>query len=650
MVEAQKGLEARASTLGEQYKNLKRVMNTDVSDIEKQRQMHKELEDGQALEVDEKLSMSLEDKMAGVIQRGMKRALGRAIRKAILAKMNIAAQLIQNLVRKKANEGLSYDRGVRLTLATKVQKLFRGQGGKDIAKQMGLKQAIKNATDLLVRVARGMLARSKTRRKRLFIRSVALAKEEVSLEQLSPDDLDYLADIVENYIKDYTAAIPMEAMTILRAIFYMMNGQEDEDVTVDNAGFVETVSLYPNDAGWNGYRLLLRRKGRFLRRIRQLVDYISIPSPRKLVFDDVCLKHLNIVQRRLNPIKLNVLDKRSKKILMHFYNYIINVKISFDLQSEFPEYFIPVQPNWFRLSLRYQLAYQNALATQSVNNYVKIKIDAIREKYKEKGKAWKHVFIAAEKNKEDLKANEERVLKVLANCEAHEKAFKIEEDMRMVIIDGFMDAREVGVQVSKRDFDAFFLKEGDTASEARISEMRLAVDRAELLFLQSQNSRYFALKSKVRDLKARDFSTVLKMGETRALCKREGMILGGLMVLQEVWEDFVNSIGGMQYVKDLKDSELKYYLDTRKEVETLLVERRGILLAREAEIAYQFKRCADIAHEARLGEFHNTWDVPTDMEKAAEKLEDKECRGRDADLDAKAARAAKRLRIPAGKS
>ena len=99
----------------------------DVADLEKQQIMHRSLEDGQALEEDELKAQGLEDHMACVIQRSMKRALGRSIRRAIIAKQHSAAQKLQNFVRKKANEGLAYERGIRYTLAIKVQKRWRGR-------------------------------------------------------------------------------------------------------------------------------------------------------------------------------------------------------------------------------------------------------------------------------------------------------------------------------------------------------------------------------------------------------------------------------------------------------------------------------------------------------------------------------------------
>ena len=139
----------------------------DITDKHKARAMVAQLEDGQTLEGDEKLSMSLEDMMAERIQRSMKRALGRGIRKALLKKMNIAAQILQNFVRRKANEGAAFYRGIRVALAQKLQKIYRGWGGKAIAQRLQREQAVRHAGLTLTRIARGMIARLGTEERKV---------------------------------------------------------------------------------------------------------------------------------------------------------------------------------------------------------------------------------------------------------------------------------------------------------------------------------------------------------------------------------------------------------------------------------------------------------------------------------------------------
>ena len=88
----------------------------------------------------------------------------------------------------------------------------------------------KRATQLLMRVARGFIARNRTRRKRLFIRAVITAHYHTSLDCITPDNLDDLADLIESYQRDYTVAVPIQVMTVLRGLLYMQIGENEEEI------------------------------------------------------------------------------------------------------------------------------------------------------------------------------------------------------------------------------------------------------------------------------------------------------------------------------------------------------------------------------------------------------------------------------------
>jgi len=646
LLEYQRGIESRKVTLKDQNNNYKIVMDADPADIEKQKAMHNTLKDGQALEVDEKLSMSLEDKMACRIQRGLKRAMGKALRRIEIGKRHSAADMIQNLVRRKANEGFAYQRGIELALAYKMQKLARGAGGKGVAKAMAETQRRLFGAALLRRVARGFIARMRTRRKRMFIRAVLDAKHLVSMDNLTPDSIDDLADLLESYFKDYTISVPIAVMTVLRGLLYMMVGTSFETATVDIAGFVEVLELDASTTGWNGMRLILRRKGRFLRKLRAMTEFISIPSPRAITFSEDCVMHITGIQEHIQESHFLTMDRRNRETMWTFLRFIKSLKTAYDFQAEFPEYFIPGQPNWFRLLVKAQREYQVKESEVSLLKYCKRQIDTMRDEFKASGKAWKAVKLAADTNTQEIADAEECSMLLLSEYDRQVALFQKDETTNLMLIKGFMHTREIGVAVSERDWNAFMLAEADTAPEWRIQRQRLIVDKAKLQLLDSKNKIYFANKCKERDERARDFKKVLQLQELRRICKEEGRLLGKLMVLQYVWEDFVKSIGGIQYIYDLKGDQLAYYEETRKEVTEALTERRRLIQKRKEEIDFQFNRAQQIAHVARMGEFSATWDSPTDMELEAEYKEDVDCRIRDADLEAKATRAAKRLKIP----
>jgi hypothetical protein len=644
--DSSKGIDNWANTLRLQHDSLKMVLNVDdVGDLHKQREMHAKLGDGQALEEDELTAQNLEDRMASIIQRNMKKSLGRSIRKAIIARRNKAAQVLQNLVRKKANEGLAYERGIRLTLAMKVQKLWRGRGGKEAARRMAKEQQQRAALFLLNRVARGYLARLGTRRKRTFIKAVMAAKHEVSLDCLNPDDLEKLADTIEAFLKNFTLTLPMEVITILRGLLYMFIGDEEDFVTIDNSGYVEPVSIFASTAGWDTHRLLLRRKGKFLRRMRSIINYLSPPGPRRLVFTKSCLKHMSAVCK-IRVQALDVLSPKDKQTMLHFHSYIVNIKTAYDMQEEFPTYFIPVQPQWYKNLIAAERLHQDALNEKRVQKYIGIAIDEIRKRFVAEGKAWRFVRVAGDWNTRDSAIADALVEKAINEYNRLLYFFEKDEQLNMQLREGFLKSNEFGVIVADRDFKAFMDKEGDYAPEWKIAEMRLTCDKAHLKLLEAQNALYFARKYKERDLEARDWKKHINLRYVHEICRDEGAVIGKLYIIKQQWEKFVRELGGVQYVFDLRGAKKKYYMDTRSSVLKLVQRRRELHKRLEVEMTRQFKVAADAAHEARVGMKASIWDDPTDMERKSEAAEDIECRQRDADIEAKEVRAAKRLRIP----
>ena len=516
----------------------------DITDKHKARAMVAQLEDGQTLEGDEKLSMSLEDMMAERIQRSMKRALGRGIRKALLKKMNIAAQILQNFVRRKANEGAAFYRGIRVALAQKLQKIYRGWGGKAIAQRLQREQAVRHAGLTLTRIARGMIARQATRRKKKFIVALLRAKNEVSLDALSPDDMDRLADLLEDYIKDYTRQIPMQVLTVLRGILYMFNGIREEIVSIDNSGYVEHLALYASSAGWNSHKLLLRRKGRYLRRLRAIVNHCTPPAPRRLYFTDDTLQHMSEVVRKVREEQFKSMDAKNKATILHLYRFIENIHFAYKLQEEFSDYFIASTPNWYRMLSVLEFEHQKLECNKRVFTYAMRAVEEAKVDYNKRGKKWKAVANSSRKIQTHIDRMDIEIERVEKEYAKKEFVFLKDEELGLQLVYGFKASREYGLEVAQRDFDAFMLKEGYIAPESKIAEMRLDVDKARLKLLDSKNAIYFGELKKKMDLEARDWNKLLNMKTIRGKCKKEGLILGQLMFIREEWREFIESIGG----------------------------------------------------------------------------------------------------------
>ena len=383
-----------------------------------------------------------------------------------------------------------------------------------------------------------------------------------------------------------------------------------------------------------------------MRRVRAVISHLSPPGPRRLEFCANCLRHLEAI-KKIRVAVFDHLNPKDRQTVTHFYNYIINIKTAYDMQVEFPEYFVPVMPQWYKNLSAAERRHQNAQNERRVQKYVAASVDEIRKKYVKEGKAWRFVANARKINEDDTELAERQIEKALAEYNRLLYFFEKDESLNLQLKEGFVKSNEFGAIVAERDFKSFMDKEGDYAPEWRIAEIRLTVDKANLKLLEAQNEFFFANRAKLRDLEARNWKKHINLRYVHEMCRDEGVILGKLYIIKQEWQKFVRQIGGVQYVFDLGGEDLTYYEDTKRTVLKLLAKRRELNQKRGKEMSRQFANAAQTAHDARMSEKANTWDFPTDMESKAEKEEDNECRMRDADLEAKEARAAKRLRIPA---
>ena len=78
--------------------------------------------------------------------------------------------------------------------------------------------------------------------------------------------MEELADQVDTYLRDFSVDMSTHVLSVLRGVLYLFNGDESECVTVvGDDGFIEKKFIRASSASWTGIKLILRRKGRFLR-------------------------------------------------------------------------------------------------------------------------------------------------------------------------------------------------------------------------------------------------------------------------------------------------------------------------------------------------------------------------------------------------
>lgn len=305
------------------------------------------MEEGETLEEDQAIAMSIEDKMAFKIQRRIRLKFGRALRKAIIRRMNAAACRIQNVWRRCKVHMLSLQRSAQLRLALILQRWYRGGSVNETMRKLKRDALERVASKTLQRVFRGYLGRRRLNLKREFVACLTRATVHVSIKELTPGHIEELADCLDMFGRDYTLDLPTAVLSVLRAIFYMFNGDNSECVVVSKDGYIEKKYIRAATATWQGAKLILRRKSRFLRRLRALIANSCLPNPSKFNFSADCLKALQFVVEGVHESDFDEVEI-GKYALFKLLEYCRCIFRAYQLQNLFPEYFDPGQSAWFR--------------------------------------------------------------------------------------------------------------------------------------------------------------------------------------------------------------------------------------------------------------------------------------------------------------
>ena len=243
-----------------QYDHFQSLSEGGLIDLEKAKKAI-QLLPGQPLESDEKLSMSLEDRMITKIQKLLRKKFGKAFRKKLIEKRNKAALKIQTLWRKQklSKPFRLFYYGTRLS--NFVRNLYKRSYASENTAELSMIALRGHAAKFIQRVYRGCIGKKITKMRKAFMLAIAELNARVSYKELIPSHLEELGEEVEYFIKDYTRNLPIEIISIIRAVLYMTNGDEPEIFTIEVAGVLEKIEVYARDLAWNGVKHILRRKG-----------------------------------------------------------------------------------------------------------------------------------------------------------------------------------------------------------------------------------------------------------------------------------------------------------------------------------------------------------------------------------------------------
>ena len=131
---------------------------------------------------------------------------------------------------------------------------------------------------------------------------------------------------------------------------------------------------------------MLRRKGRFIRRLRALADYVSLPNACMLTFTADAVRHLDLMVTHLKREEIESLEiQKGKRCVTQLYQYCVHIHNVLKLQPLFPEYFDPGQPDWFRALMRTKFEFDKAEIIRRIESACMFRLEHRKRKTTEEG-------------------------------------------------------------------------------------------------------------------------------------------------------------------------------------------------------------------------------------------------------------------------
>jgi hypothetical protein len=643
VIELREGVELQRTHLQYQYDHFKSIMEDQIGSIEKQRKMHILL-DGQTLEGDEKLSISLEDRMAIRIQKLIKYTFGETLRRARVKRIHKAASNIASLFLKVTARIKTKRYYAQLKLAKLLQTWFRSKADMGVAARLRRQAQIYSATRMLQRCYRGYYARKISSLKREFFYNIEVAQDRVSLVELFPGDLDDLADVIEFFIKNYTVELPSALLSLIRCIIYIMNGESGETIVIEHSGYLQNRTINAKNCTWLGAKNILRRKGKLLRKLRAFAAKVVTPNASPFVLTPSCVEACADTLKNYVESDFNCCFA-GKKCAIQLYRFVKCVKRIHELQGIFKDYFTVSLPAWFKNLLQYRKNVEKA--NNRVIMYVS-GLDSLKVRMQEfikSGKKFRYVSYAMKIVESQIKSSKKALKKCKLKVERYLKILQQEILIQIKYNEELQVARAVGVSVVKRDLGDYIRQTFAPQNEV-IKELHYSIDKKNLSMLEAQSNVIRVKEQFEKDKLLKDFDAIFKMETLHDYCKQLGVIESDLVVTNEKWKEFIVSIGGVTFVHDLKGSKRDYYLETKNNVLRLMSTRKVLIKKIEESLNKEIKKSEDLAFRERGLLSGLSWDNATSIEIEAENQESIECARRDADIISKSKKTLNRVYIP----
>lgn len=596
---------------------------------------------------------SFEDKMAVRIQSFIRRILCRRGRNIIFNRYHQAAIKIQCLWRRHNSSKRWNSRTKLVQFAILLQSIYRQKRARNMLQDLRIEARSLTAAITIQRIYRGYYGRRRFFLRREFLQNISNAGKIISSYELVPAHIDALADEIESHMTDSSSMLSLNILSILRSILYMLNGDDkSENIIIYRNGSMASHAIYTSDMTWYSILIILRRKGRLLRRLRALVQSVSVPNPVPLNFCDACVQHLLSIDTIL-PSAEKIVDhihyfgiksKLGKECLMKislFCRYMIRIH---QLQGYFPEYFIFRHEHWFKALMKHQYHYEKMNIQLLIETTCRNELEIRREYCLNHGKKLGPVLAALKSIVETInhrKSEHKAVKKALFN---YSQELEDKDRKKLFIFQNTEGTMNIGIKIAKKELQdhldyvqrqsvlpsnispAQFL----ASTTAKTKELEAQLDRKELSLIE--------IKAKIKSMEMEiekklnliNYRKLINLDRGYILSIEYGKLLSEVLILQQIWNNFVNEIGGAQYGSDLIGDKQNYFQNLKKSVNNIMIIRCNYINEIDAILKNAFDKFDQTILNVKSKLLIDTWDQPNIVEYLAEENENISLAKRDA--------------------
>jgi hypothetical protein len=620
--------------LQREYRSYRAISHQGIVTDLKKRQLMKNLYDGQVLDIDERKSTELEQLMAHRIQRLVRRKLGRTSRSLLLVQYHNAAIKIQTVWRRIYSARALSRQTHQVNIAVLIQKLFRRRRAKLILRRLQMEARSLQAVICIQRIYRGFEGRRRFGLRREFLQNIKEVAKIVSSVELLPQYVDALADELEAFIADPSLVISTNVLSVLRAVLYTINGDDlAEQVLIYQGGNLRSKSIFASRLSWKSAVFVLRRKGRLLRRIRALVKSISIPNPVALRFSKNCIDHL----LSIDAIIVSSLDSQNDSLyhlkssyaveciqrLSLYCRYMIRIQ---QLQQYFPDYFKFSHENWFRTMLSYQHTIKKLGLELNSENVCLRELETKRHNCLFNGKKLGPVLTALKKIKENIRLTSSKLNAAEKKLQKYVEDLEESERSKLFVYQNVEKTKQLSLEIAKRELDEFHASTAiDDESKVRyankLKALQSKVDRNFMSLIECQAEIQALEVDHKRKRELRQMNRLMIFKRIDRLSGEYGVLLSDLLVMQDIWNNFVSEIGGAQYGNDLVGDKQLYFANMKISINQMMELRAYYLKEIQDKLDDEFKRFDVFVLEAKSQILEEHWDQPTVIEYQAEERE-----------------------------